>query len=91
MISGTALSTFTKSNQPPKFYAKGIAEEVGCGESHNILECLQALPAKTIAQHTLKFDECSLRSDLGLLFPGKNYDHMINTLCTFASIYHYSL
>lgn len=70
MISGTALSTFTKSNQPPKFYAKGIAEEVGCGESHNILECLQALPAKTIAQHTLKFDECSLRSDLGLLFPG---------------------
>jgi len=70
MQSGNALSTYVKLNQPPSYYSKAIAHEVGCGDSHNILECLQALPASTIAQHVMKFDECSLRSDIGLVFPG---------------------
>ena len=72
MQSGTAISPYTRLNKSPRYYAEKLADNVGCGQSDNILKCLQSTPAKQLYQHMQMFDECSLRADYGLTYPGAN-------------------
>ena len=75
MQSGTAMSPYTNMMNTPGHYARRLADLVGCGESDNILACLQKVPVSTLYDHLFAFDECAMRADLGLTFPG------ITTIC----------
>ena len=72
MQSGTALSPYTNVMRSPGYYGKRLADLVGCGQSDNILGCLQAVPVSTLYEHLFAFDECAFRADIGLTFPGNN-------------------
>ena len=69
--SGTALGPYTAPRSPPGYYTTKLAEAAGCGEK-DALECLRTLPARKLYLHLLLFnsDSCSVRSDLGLTYPG---------------------
>ena len=73
MQSGTATSPYTRINRPARDYGKQLAAALGCGDSDNILACLQAAPANAIHDQLFMFDECSVRRDMGLTFPGMEY------------------
>ena len=51
-------------------YGAQLAASLGCGDSDNILACLQAAPANAVHDQLFMFDECSARRDMGLTFPG---------------------
>ena len=70
MQSGTATSPYTRINRPARDYSAQLAAALGCGDSDNILACLQAAPANAIHDQLFLFDECSVRRDMGLTFPG---------------------
>ena len=70
MQSGTATSPYTRINRPARDYSAQLAAALGCGDSDNILACLQAAPANAIHDQLFMFDECSVRRDMGLTFPG---------------------
>ena len=70
MQSGTATSPYTRINRRARDYGAQLAAALGCGDSDNILACLQAAPANAIHDQLFMFDECSVRRDMGLTFPG---------------------
>ena len=69
--SGTALGPYTSPRNHPTFYADKVAEAAGCGDK-DTMDCLRALPARKLQLHLQLFnsDSCSVRSDLGLTYPG---------------------
>jgi len=69
MQSGTAISPFTAVSNPPAQYARSLATAVGCS-GPDILTCLQTVSPRTLFNQHLMFDECSIRSDWKLTFPG---------------------
>lgn len=70
MQSGTALSPYTNLMREPGHYARRVADLVGCGETDNTLRCLQAVPVSSLYDHLFAFDECAMRADIGLTYPG---------------------
>merc|ERR1712215_632408 len=69
MQSGTAISPYTALSHPPSHYAAHLASKVGCS-GQNLLTCLQATSPPDLYKHLFVFDECAIRADLGLTFPG---------------------
>ena len=74
MQSGTATSPYTRINRRPREYGAQLAAALGCGDSDNILACLQAAPANAVHDQLFMFDECSIRRDMVLTFPGEVED-----------------
>ena len=77
MQSGTATSPYTRINRRPREYGAQLAAALGCGDSDNILACLQAAPANAVHDQLFMFDECSIRRDMVLTFPGEVEDIFI--------------
>ena len=69
MQSGTAISPYTKVNNPPAHYAMRLSRAVGCSGA-DVSDCLRNIPVNTLYNNIMMFDECSLRADIGLTFPG---------------------
>jgi len=69
MQSGTAISTYTKISNPPAHYAKELAAAVGCA-GPDTLDCLQSVAPGDLYKQIMMFNECSVRDDVGLTFPG---------------------
>eukprot|EP00092_Neocalanus_flemingeri_P021127 GFUD01022894.1.p1 GENE.GFUD01022894.1~~GFUD01022894.1.p1 ORF type:complete len:581 (+),score=136.25 GFUD01022894.1:59-1801(+) len=69
MQSGTAISPYTSLSNPPAHYARSLATAVGCSGPDTV-GCLQSASPGDLYKHILMFDECSVRADLGLTFPG---------------------
>jgi len=67
--SGTAVSPYTALRRPPSHYARDLAEAAGCGDKSPLV-CLRDLPARKLYLHLFLFDSCSVRTDLGLTYPG---------------------
>ena len=55
----------------PSHYGRKMADLVGCGESDNTLACLQTVSVSSLYDHLFAFDECAMRADLGLTYPGR--------------------
>ena len=68
MQSGTATSPYTSLSNPPSYYGKRLSAAVGCSE--NDIECLQNVPVHDLHKHVMMFNECSIREDISLTFPG---------------------
>ena len=68
--SGTAISPYTKLNRRPGSYSSEIVKNVVCDQSDNILKCLQNLSFEDLNKYFYHFDECSVRADISLTFPG---------------------
>jgi len=66
--SGTAISPYTAPRRSPGEYAEELAAAAGCGDK-DTLSCLQALPARKLYLHLSLFQSCSVRQDLGIIYP----------------------
>ena len=52
----------------PALASRELAAAAGCGDK-DTLSCLQALPARKLYLHLSLFQSCSVRQDLGIIYP----------------------
>ena len=68
--SGTSVSPYTRQHRSPAYYTRRMAEAVGCTDEYSLIPCLQSTPLKQILDQTFMFDDCNMRDDFSLVYPG---------------------